>query len=166
MDYAPLDAEGINLMAVIFKHSGLVDEAERIYQYGITVADSKLSLLKNYHQLLKDQGRNKEAAKISARIAKIDDPSPYNWLQLADTTLGEGSYQEALDYYKRSVELAPYLQYGYLGMAKVYYFQGRFKRSETMLKKAIERNYDRDNDQLYQAKLAALTSRNDSRKHN
>lgn len=162
MDYAPHSEEGINLMAVIYKHAGYSGRAEKIYQYGVAVADSKLSLLKNYRQLLSEQNRHKEAQNLSEKIAKIDDPSPYNWLHIADAMLSKGNHKEALDYYKKAIDLAPYLQFGYLGLAKVYYFQGHFRRSEAMLKKAIERNYSPDNDQLYQAKLTALNSRRPS----
>ena len=157
MDYAPHDEEGINLMAVIYKHAGLTNQAEQIYQYGISVASSNLSLLKNYRQLLNEQGRREEANVLSRQIAEVDDPSPYSWLNVADAMLAERNYKEALEYYKRAVELAPYLQFGYLGLAKVYYFQGHLGRSESMLKMAIERKYDQDNDQLYQAKLTALS---------
>ena len=166
MDYAPHDAEGINLMAVIYKHVGLTEQAEQIYQYGISVASNKLSLLKNYRQLLNEQGRHAKANTLGKQIAEMDDPSPYNWLHIADAMLADGNYKEALDYYKRAVELAPYLQFGYLGLAKVYYFQGQFGRSESMLEKAMERNYDHDNDQLYQAKLAALNSYRSSKAGN
>ncbi len=158
LDYAPHDHEGLNLMAVIFKHAGFYDQAEQIYKYGVAVADNKLSLLKNYRQLLNEQGRNIEALALNSQLAEIEDPSPYNWLQLADDLYTDGSYKEASGYYKKAVKLAPYLPYGYLGLAKVHYSQGSYHRSKTMLEKAIENNHNHDDDQLYRAKLAALTS--------
>ena len=156
-EYAPNDAEGINLLAVIFKQLGEIAQAERIYQFGIRISDDQLTLLKNYRQLLREQNRTNDAAQIDREIAKLDDPSPYKWLSLGHASYQSERYRQASRYYKKSIALAPYLQFGYLGLAKTYYQQGEVDNAESMLRMAMERNYSRANDRLYEAKLAALT---------
>jgi len=156
-EYAPTSAEGINLMAVIYKQSGDLEKAEEIYQHGINVANQKLTLLKNYRQLLLAQKRTKEAEDIDDRIAQYVDPSPFSWLSLADHALHDGRHVEAQKLYNKAIDLAPYLQFGYLGLAKSYFSQGRMNDTEKMLVAAMERNFSIRNDKLYQAKLSALS---------
>ena len=156
-EYAPNDAEGVNLLAVIFKQLGEIAQAERIYRFGIRISDDKLTLFKNYRQLLREQNRTNDATQIDKEIAKLDDPSPYKWLSLGHASYQSERYRQASRYYKKSIALAPYLQFGYLGLAKTYYQQGEIDNAESMLRMAMERNYSRGNDRLYEAKLAALT---------
>ena len=155
-EYAPDSVNGANLMAVIFKRVGQTEKAERIYQYAINSDIKHLSLLKNYRQLLKEQNRLEEVEEITQRIARFDDPSPYSWLQLADTAYNDKELNEAKRYYKKAIEMAPYLQYGYLGLAKVYYLQGNYKSSKIMLENARDNNYSAINESIYDAKLLAL----------
>ena len=155
-EFAPTAPDGINLMAVIYKRVGKDQYAEEIYKYGIETSENKLSLLKNYRYLLVEQNRHAEAKKIRNAITSYDDPSPFSWLNLADAALMSGDAEEAYWYYKKAVELAPYLQYGYLGLAKVFFSQGEYDKTEAMLLSAQERNYAHANDSLYAAKLSAL----------
>jgi len=155
-EFAPTAPDGINLMAVIYKRVGKDQFAEEIYKYGIAISGNKLSLLKNYRYLLEEQNRHAEARKIRNAITSYNDPSPFSWLNLADAALSAGDAKEAYWYYKKAVELAPYLQYGYLGLAKVFFSQGEYDKTEEMLLSAKERNYAHANDGLYAAKLSAL----------
>ena len=156
LEYAPLMQSNINTMAVIHRRIGDEVKAEAIYKFGIETATNKLSLLKNYRLLLLSQGRVKEALNIAEQISKIDDPSPYNWINIANTALKAEDYKAAKIYFEKAIELAPYLQYAYLGLAKTYYAQGRLDQTREMLLLAMENNYRRSNNGLYKAKLLAL----------
>ena len=161
MALVPLDSEGMNLMAILYKRVGDRKKAEEIFQYGLLAAKDKLSLLKNYRQLLAESKRFDEVKAIENRIENYDDPSPYPWLSLADQAKAQGRLTMANKYYRNAIDRAPYLQFGYLGLAKTYFIQGRLGESEKMLRAAMQRNFNSDNGRLYQAKLAYLESQKD-----
>jgi hypothetical protein len=62
----------------------------------VTNSKSKLSLLKIYRQLLVEVGRFDEAKAPTEKIDKVDDPSPYGWLELADLAYTNKKLSEAL----------------------------------------------------------------------
>ena len=154
---APGDADAINLLAVIHKQSGYLQIAEQLYLQGIATTEKQLTLLKNYRQLLTQQGRDSEANDIRTKIARYEDPSPYSWLLLASDVMQEGHLKDAISYYNKAIKLAPYLEHGYLGLARVYYQQGRLRKTEAMLNAARERAGS-DEDSRYRAKLSALAA--------
>lgn len=160
LKYAPHEASNINTMAVIYRRLGNDQRAEEIYKYGIEISSEKLTLLKNYHLLLKRQGRNRDANEIARKLEKIYDPSPYNWISVADSAYKKAEYSDAIKFYKKAIELAPYLQYGYLGLARVYHAQGKVEKAKSMLMNAMENNYNRENYKMYKAKLAVLSNKN------
>lgn len=156
LKYEPMDAEVINLLAVVSRRAHFHDTAESLYQFGIANSGEKLSLLKNYYSLLILIGRTEEAATIEDRINKIDDPSPFNWIRLAKSAYDEGDYRQAIRYYDKAVKVAPYLHEGYAGLAFSYYRLGNLKKAEKNLTKALEIAYSKSIRNLYEAKLAVL----------
>lgn len=156
LEYVPDDAANINTLAVLFKRAGSQERAEEVYQYGIASATEKLTLLKNYRLMLQEQGRNQEASAVAKQMAAFDDPSPFGWLDAANVAFNAGDYQEAEVFYRKSIDAAPYLDYGYFGMAKVKFHQGELLDAKDMLEKALENTYKEDGRELYRAKLTAL----------
>jgi Tfp pilus assembly protein PilF len=159
LEFAPNYAAGITAMALVYKRVGEQAKAEEIYRFGLEVTEDKLGLLKNYHILLTQQGRSQEADDVQHEIDKYVDLSPYPWINIADGALEMGEYPEAIKYYKKSIELAPYLQYGYLGLAKVYNYQGDLVKAKSMLEKAIGNNTAAEITHLYHEKLTKLEAR-------
>lgn len=156
LQFAPEDSAGLNMLAIVYGRVGDERKAEEIYLYALQVADNQLSLLKNYRSLLLRMNRDAEAQEIEERLARMDDPSPLRWLQLADSAYDDGEYRLAVDYYRRALELAPYLHEGYLGLARAWYEAGELERAEGALKDALENAFRRSTRSLYQAKLQAL----------
>ena len=156
LEYSPSDAAAINSMAVIFRRAGDDQKAEQIYTYGIATADDKLSLLKNYRILLQSQQRFDEVDAVTQQLATHPDASPFALLQLAGEAYERGDDNEAANFYKKAVDVAPYLDYGYMGLAKVNFRQGDYIDAKKMLLKALENTFKEDGKQLYKAKLAAL----------
>lgn len=162
LHYAPNDLAGINLMAVIYRRLGHAKHAETLYQHGLTLAQhtgkQNLNLLSNYLVLLDQQQRFDDAKKIKALVDKADDPSPFRWLNLANEALMAKKLHKAKRYFQKVTEKAHYLPYGYEGLAKVYFLQGRTRSAKEQLTKAIQRTHDQQTEQRYAAKLASLTA--------
>lgn len=157
LEYEPDSSQAINMMAIIHRHVNADLRAEEIYKYGIKYAKDKLTLLKNYRILLREQGRYDEVNQISEKIENYDDPSPFNMMQLAGEEYNNGNYSRAIHLYRKATEIAPYLHEGYFGLAKSYYQLGNIVAAERNLRYAEEHAFKMSTKSLYQAKLMVLT---------
>ncbi len=153
---APENAAGLNMLAVVYGRAGDEQKAEAVYLHALQVADEQLSLLRNYRSLLLRTGRDAEAREIEDRLARLDDPSPLRWLELASSAYNDGEYRLAISYYRRALELAPYLHEGHHGLARAYYEAGELERAQSALQDAIENAFRQSTRSLYQAKLQLL----------
>ena len=156
LEYSTDDADILNVMAVIFRRAGDEKKSEAIYLYGLAVSDDKLTLLKNYRLLLNRQDRFDEAEKITQQMAAFTNANPFDWLKVADEAFVRGDMLEAATFYQKVIDEAPYLEYAYLGLAKIDFQKGDLNRAKKMLQKAIENTFKDRNKQLYLAKLNSL----------
>ena len=157
LEQNPYSGDAVNGLAVVHARAGDETTAERLYEYGIAHSDEKLTLLKNYVILLKRQGRYVEAEAVNAQVDMLDDPSPFRWMQLADEAYENGDYQEAIRYYGKAMDLAPYLDRGYFGLARTWYQLGNRRAAERNMRLAMEHAFKRSTISLYEAKLAIMT---------
>lgn len=157
LEYAPSYAFNLNTMAIIQRAAGDINTAENIYQYGLDISKDKLVLLKNYRLLLQQENRYTEAQKMTDQLDKIFDSSPYGLLEQADKALAKGELNKAKKYYKNAIRKASYLPSGYLGLAKTLFAQGKFKKAKAKLILAQEKDYNINNNAMYEAKMDTLT---------
>ena len=156
LKFAPDNSQAINMLASINKRVGDFAKAEELYLFGIEHAEEKLSLLNNYLVLLEAADRTEDAARIRTQLESMDDPSPFNWFQLASSAYADAKYIDAIRYFNKALELAPYLHEAHLGVAQANYEIGRFRNVEASLKAALDNAYKGSTRALYQAKLDAL----------
>jgi len=153
---APYDHENINMMAILHRRSGFIEKAEELYLYGIENAISKVALLRNYRILLQLENRREEADQISRKLAKLDDPNPFNWIYIAEDYFAKQDYNSAIVFFKKAVTQAPYLHHGHLGLAKTYYQLGWHEKAERAMNRALENSPEGIIRERYQTKLDAL----------
>ncbi|MES2604737.1 MAG: tetratricopeptide repeat protein [Pseudomonadota bacterium] len=154
--HAPVNTVAINMLAVVSRRTGDEARAEELYRFGIAHAEEKLTLLKNYRVLLEAQGRQTEALAIGEQLEKMEDPSPFHWLQLARTSYENGEFDAAVRYFRRALEMAPYMHEAYLGLAQSQYELGNNYAATASLRKALDNVYRASTRQMYKAKLYSL----------
>ena len=157
IEFDSLNSDAFNNLAVIYKRIGEAKKSEEIYAYGIENLPDRLTLLKNYRILLVDEKRYSEARELDARISRLDDPSPFNWFHAAREAYDDGDYHEAVRFYKRAIDIAPYLHEFSFGLAQSYYRLGRLSAAERYLREALGNTYEQKTRALYQAKLVAVS---------
>ena len=157
LKFDPYHSAAVNTLAIANRRAGDLETAEFIYQYGIKHAQDKLSLMKNYAALLAETGRTEEARSIQYQLDTMTDPSPFHWFLLARDSQDKGDYREAIRFYNKALDLAPYLHEAWLGIAQSNYELGRLDRTRNALMSAYEEADKVSTRNLYQAKLAALS---------
>ena len=157
LQYVPAYSPAINTLAIANRRNGDMDIAELIYRYGISHADENLSLLKNHRILLENTDRPIEARQIQLHLESMEDPSPFHWFHLAREAKDAGQYNEAIRYFQKSLNLAPYLHEAHLGIAQANYELGRTQATKNSLQAAFIEASKVSTKNLYLAKLAALS---------
>lgn len=135
-----LDVESVsamNLLALLHKKKGDEDTAEQLYLSAMKSKDNNISILDNYVNLLKGQGRFKRANFIKQRIENIYDPNPYHWLEKAQFAVLKREYNDAERFYRKVIKLAPYVKQAYLELHEVYLLQDKKKQAITMLQQSL-----------------------------
>jgi tetratricopeptide (TPR) repeat protein len=135
-----LDIESVsamNLLALLHKKKGDEDTAEQLYLSAMKSKDNNISILDNYVNLLKGQGRFKRANFIKQRIENIYDPNPYHWLEKAQFAVLKREYNDAERFYRKVIKLAPYVKQAYLELHEVYLLQDKKKQAITMLQQSL-----------------------------
>lgn len=68
-----LNPDTLNTLAVLYKMSGDIGQAEKIYQYAIENTDGSVNILRNDVILLEEQNRMREAQKVASMFDSVDD---------------------------------------------------------------------------------------------
>lgn len=156
MELSPNNSETLNTLAVLHKMTGNVSLAESIYANAIAGARSSISLLSNYVLLLEEENRFEEAVLIREKYNDIRDDNPYRWYDLANQAFAKENYSQALNYYEKSIQVAPYLHESFFGQAKSYFHLGNRYKAKKAMKRAAELAFKPRDERLYLAKLNSL----------
>jgi tetratricopeptide (TPR) repeat protein len=148
--------ETLNLLAVLHSQLGNNAATEALYKFAIEETQGSVNLYSNYLNLLKHAGRIEEWRELQSRLPEIEDDNPYEWIDIANSALQENSFNQAIEYFKRAVESAPYLHEGYVGLAKAYYSTGKKDKAIDAMKKSIDLAYSPSEEAVYIAKLQQL----------
>lgn len=158
LDLSPASPESLNMLAIVFDRAGDKSKSEEIYRYGLQHAERQVSLLRNYSIFLMREGRINEAEEIDALLARRNEPNPFDWIYAGQQAYSEGDFKRAISLFRKSVRLAPYLHESHFGLAKAYYQLGNLERVEQELEQALTNATGSTSRNLYEAKLAALTT--------
>jgi len=159
LEHDPFNANLYNALAVLHWRVGADATAEALYRFVLDEFGDRVAVLQNYRKLLLAQGRSAAAERLKARIMTLPDPDPFPILDLGDRALGEDRLREALAYYRKAEDVAPYLPQVYNKLARVYQRMGKLAAAERALAIAVEKAPPNGDRQHYQAKLNALRLR-------
>lgn len=154
-----------NTLAVIHRRIGDSRTAEKIYQQLVVNERETVSVLENYELLLRIEGRIEEAKRIDERIAKLDDPNPYNWLEAAYMAKHEGSDDKAILYLEKVIEKAPYVLEAYKLLSVIYKEQGKGRKAKATLKSSLEWAFDTDEKKQIKYKLYGYSQSKAANRH-
>ncbi|RYV03850.1 hypothetical protein SOPP22_02230 [Shewanella sp. OPT22] len=159
LEYDDQYSGAINILAVLHKQKGDHQTADSLYQYGLFYDENNVRLLSNYLILLKSQHRLKDINIQQAKLDKLDDPNPYAWLEQAYAAQHDNQSKRATRYYKKALDIAPYLQPAYLGLYQIYLENNRNKEAKAILQQALYWTHEPDEKQRYKYKLYQLSNR-------
>ncbi|WP_028766977.1 tetratricopeptide repeat protein [Shewanella fidelis] len=158
LSMAPAYEPAINMQAVVLRKLGELELAEKLYRYGLEVADNKIYLLSNYHFLLRLQGRTEQANLIKQQLLKLDEQSPYAWYLQAVDAMSQQDYQSAKIYLNKFLKNTSYFHRAYYDLAQVHFQLGEPQQAKKAISLALTHSSSSEDKDVYLAKLNWLTS--------
>ncbi|WP_199611108.1 hypothetical protein [Flocculibacter collagenilyticus] len=147
------NAETLNLFAILHKRKNDNKTAETIYKLGIKLHPNSIRLLNNYTTLLLSQNRFDEASEIESKLEFLDDPNPYTWYEQALQAENKQHFTKAIKFYKKTIDMAPYVHEAYAKLHNLYKRSGRVYEANKILKQGLEWTYDPNTRIKYKYKL-------------
>jgi Flp pilus assembly protein TadD len=143
-------------LGVLYKLSGHYVMAENAYNHAITLNYKNFTSHGNLALLLNKQGRYSEAKPIEDFIHKARVKNPYYHALLGNEAFFNQSYKQAIQHYKKAIQLDDEQHEFYFGLSKAYFKQNKLVLSKRAMKKAIVLTKTKDTQKQYIAKLNFL----------
>ncbi|MCH1929514.1 hypothetical protein L9G16_04915 [Shewanella sp. A25] len=146
----------LNTLAVIYRHRGNDQLAERAYRYALKFEPKDMTTLYNLALILGEQGRLDEWAEVNKVLELARIQNPYYYFDMAEHAFDEHQYDEALAWYQRAVERADYRHEFFFGLSRTYWVLGDEKRAKQNMERAFALSSEATDKHRYQAKLKAM----------
>lgn len=152
----PTYKESINLIAIIYRRQGNLIAATQWFELGLRYHPTNTSLISNYLLLAKQLANQPLIESLTQRLQVSEDDNPYIWFSLALQAEKAKHYQEAIGFYQKLLQAAPYLHKANLALATLYLQQQNLTAAKAALSEALQYSYEPANQARYQAKLQML----------
>ncbi|HEV8096359.1 MAG TPA: tetratricopeptide repeat protein, partial [Burkholderiales bacterium] len=119
-----------------------------------------LSAMANLAGVLKRQGRETESVALRDRLRQIEAQPPFHYYDLGMAALRKKDYAVARSHFERELRRNAYYHEAHFGLAVAYLGLGEVKPAREHLATAMEMSTNRDEQNLYAAKLAWLRANN------
>lgn len=160
LELSPVSADSLNMLAIVNDRAGDKSKSEEIYRFGIQNSPRQVSLLRNYGIFLRREGRAVEAEEIDKTLSRLADPNPFDWISAGQNAYDANEFRRAIDFFRKGVDLAPYLHEAHFGLAKANFRLGNLRIAEQELQLAMSHATRSASRKLYEAKLVALSKSN------
>ena len=154
----PRFLEGINTLGVVYSQHGDLAQAERVFRYLLAVEAENVSAMANLAGVLKRQGRETESVALRDRLKQIEAQPPFHYYDLGMAALRKKEYAVARGHFERELRRNAYYHEAHFGLAVAYLGLGEVRPAREHLATAMEMSTNRDEQNLYAAKLAWLRS--------
>ncbi|NND83347.1 MAG: tetratricopeptide repeat protein [Gammaproteobacteria bacterium] len=152
----PLNASALNTIGILHRRRGDDEGAERIFAHGVLHFPNSSTFARNLILLMESQSRVAEARQIERQHRAKDRDNPWHAIHNAWVAHDQGEYQEAINYYREALALAPDLHRVHMLLAVSYYKAKNVRAAAREFEAALAKADSPEASGLYQAKLAAL----------
>ncbi len=105
----PRDIAAINSLGIIYANAGQIDDAIKLWQYGLGINPNYIHLYNNLGTALKQKGRREEARMIF-KAGLMHERSHLIYFNLGSLEKEEKDMTKAAEYFKSCLELCPNFQ--------------------------------------------------------
>ncbi len=153
LQYDPNYSPSINLIAVIYRQQGDLESAQQWFEYGLQQPKNSVLIVGNYLNLAEQKQDLPLQKRLRDLIDVAEDDNPYAWYYLAEQFRQQGEFQQAVKFYQKLVDVAPYLHHVNIELAKLYALLGKNSQAVKVLKQGEIYAYDASSRERYEKKL-------------
>ncbi len=147
---------------VLHKFEGDFERAEKKYKKALDKNKRNFSALTNLYILYNETGRHAEAQVLAEKVERYSRNNPYHLAKLAQSSLREKRYPEALSLIKKAIKKDKKVADFHHVKAKILYESGKYELSLEALERArkvSEEKGNNDDIEIYRKKIESLISR-------
>lgn len=149
-------------LASLYRQTGFLAEAEKIYLYAMQLEPNNLNLKENLAILYKNSDRPQLAKRLKREVQEQRVTNPYYHAMLAEEAMYRGEFRKSLTHYKRAISINKKEHRFHFGLARTYLNLGKFDNVQRSLRRAQKLADAIQDKKKYQSKISALSSLNAS----
>jgi len=153
LQYDPNFSPSINLIAVIYRQQGDLESAQHWFEYGLKQPKNSVLIVGNYLKLAEQKQDHPLQKRLRTLIDAAEDDNPYAWYYLAEQFRQQGEFNQAVKFYQKLVDVAPYLHHVNVELAKLYVELGQSDHAVQVLKQGENYAYDAGSRERYSNKI-------------
>lgn len=123
-------------IGVILRRNGQPEDAMLAYRTALSLQPNQSVALNNLLVMYNEDGNVEEAARISARVERIQRKNPYYVQYLAELAIEEQRYSDAIALARKAIRMDPDEYRFYYTLAQSHYQAGHLELAQTNLDKA------------------------------
>ena len=143
-------------LGILYRHHGLLAEAEAAYLHSLGLAQNSINTKANLAHLYRIKGDATKATILETQVHNQRKNNPYFYIMLGAEALLKNSYSTAVKHYKKAITLDRTNHEAYFGLAKSYYLLGKPLQAAIEMEKAQQFAPAAQDKLRYQSKLALL----------
>jgi len=147
-----------NTLGVVYRHHANAREAEDLFTEVLRHEPSNRQAMSNLVLVLKDQGRQSEAAAILSRLEKLEPDPPFAYFERGLAALRARNYAMARDLFEKEVDRTGDYHEFHFWLAVAYVNLGETAKAREQLALAIRYSDNAKNTEVYSGKLARLNA--------
>lgn len=120
-------------LALLYARHGLLQPAEALLRYAVTLSDAMDGPLRSLHRLLLAQGRTAEAEALEVQIHARQVRDPYYWLAQGQHLLLQGDYSGAVQALERAQALSSGFVEVHAHLALAYWRAGQRQQAQVQI---------------------------------
>ncbi len=151
------DSAWVNL-GLLYRRAGEYRHAEAAYQEALTLSPNNLAGWENLATLYRHEGRDDDAATISARVDRERSNNPYYHFILGEQAFDAGDHEAALAHYQKALSLDRSKHEIYFGLAKASLALGDIEGGARFIAAAKSRSRSHQDQERYQGKLDVIAA--------
>jgi tetratricopeptide (TPR) repeat protein len=147
-----------NTLGLVYHRHGDLPQAEYALAYALERDPKNAHIMSNLAGVLGELGRSAEQKTLLRRLAELEPNAPFSFFNAGRKALRDGDFRTAKTMFAKEVDRSP--EYGefHFWLAVAYVGLGDTRSARKQLDLAIQNSANRQDRELYAAKLARITA--------